>query len=409
MKHENFDALIKSLHRGTSTSLVDEELPKVIFIDEERRFNIPRDYNTTIAYEGDINSQVVTFDCPKTHEGHILSECDKKKIKWSNLASGVEGASDLILVEGAGEGRQFLRWEVPPEAFIKSGKLSISISIYDLDADGYIVFQWNTATCQDLYVHYSMDNVGLDRPAQDEVLTIDVDTKRIVAPSGYHGLVANYGDIGTSRVFLRVKRYVRGIDIFDQETTKTIRWKMLDQIYSTEENIALRLYTAETTEKTSNKEGLVDIIWTLPEELTYNNLHYAGNFDIEVSFMAKDGRIWRTNPFSGLFLGKSLFMLSPTSLPDNDEFYHINGNGSSGTGTTTEIAGIYTLRSFTEELGSPTLKKNELAIEYDENGDYVGIKVGTKITGESAVDAVYADKLVQGKTVILDGGNASGK
>jgi hypothetical protein len=88
----SFDELLANLHQGSA--LIDEE-QKFITINEKREFFIPEGYNTTIAYEGDINSQIITFDLPKFHEGHNLTDCDNKILYWKNLSSGIEGKSDL--------------------------------------------------------------------------------------------------------------------------------------------------------------------------------------------------------------------------------------------------------------------------------------------------------------------------
>ena len=407
MAFENFDALLDSLHKGATAQaeLKDSELPAKILINSKREFVAPQGYNTVIAYEGDVNSQIITFDCQLYHEGHKLSDCAYKQIRWQNIASGVEGNNELT-VEVDGD-RQYLSWHVPPEAFTKSGQLQISITIFDLDEQGYRAFQWNTASYNGLSVSQSMDTVGISCPANNEVLTVNEDTKKIIAPSGYNGIVANYGDIGTSKVFFRVKRYIRGIDVLDSATIRTIRWKLGGQLQSTVEGIIVRPYSSETNDKIKNKEGLVDIIWDVPEDITCNTQHYAGNFDIELGFTSSDGkRTWRTSAFNGLSIGTSLFMMSPSTLPDSEGYYVIDGNKVNGTGVNTEIAGIYTLRSF--ETGTElTLKKNELAVEYDENGSYVGLKIGTNEAGESATSANYTDKLMQGEIIILDGGNAS--
>lgn len=402
---KSFDQLIRSLHNGAGT-LSDVETSNAIFIDANRQFILPKDFNKTIAYTGDVNSQIILFDCPLYHEGHVLSECEYKKIGWSNLESKVEGTSKLTQVEGAPEGRQLLSWTVPPEAFISSGKLQISISIYDLDENNYTAFSWNTSSFSELFISNALSNVGIGQPARDEVLSIDEDTRRIVSPSGYNTTIANYGDIGTTRVFFRGKRFIRGIDLLDAGTVRMVRWRLKDQIQSTTENIFIRPYTAEVAEHVENREGVVDIIWVVPPEITCNNQIYAGNFDIELSFTSSDGkRTWRTSTFSSLSIGKSLFMMSPSPMPEVEGYYVIDGNKVNGTGINTEVAGIYTLRSYTtgEEI---ILKQNELAIEYDKNGSYMGLKVGANGAGENASTATYADKLMQGETIILDGGSA---
>ena len=92
-----------------------------IIINEKREFQLPDNFNTIIAYEGDINSQIISFSLPKSTwtDGHLLNDCKSKKVLWRNLASGVEGSSDLIRIPSTET--KFWSWEVPPSAFTKAG------------------------------------------------------------------------------------------------------------------------------------------------------------------------------------------------------------------------------------------------------------------------------------------------
>ena len=87
----NFDDILKELH--DSATLVDVD--DVIVITPTRQFKVPAEYNLTIAYSGDVNSQIITFKLPFTHEGHSLFHCKNKKIKWKNTQSKTEGLSTL--------------------------------------------------------------------------------------------------------------------------------------------------------------------------------------------------------------------------------------------------------------------------------------------------------------------------
>jgi hypothetical protein len=114
----NFDAILKNLH--TSATLSDAEKDAPIKVSARRIFEVSEDYNTVLGYAGDVNSQIVTFELPKFHEGHDLSLCQNKKLKWKNLRSGTEGVSDLedIVV---GENTWTAAWCVPPEIMTTSG------------------------------------------------------------------------------------------------------------------------------------------------------------------------------------------------------------------------------------------------------------------------------------------------
>jgi hypothetical protein len=135
--------MIKSLHDNKG-SLDDDGLsvdPKgVITIDNKRQFTLPANFNPVIGYEGDVNSQIITFDLPATVEGHKLTECKNKIIKWSNLQNGLEGRSKLEPVGEVTEGRQYLQWKVEPDVFVKAGTIQIAISFYDTDTAGKIAF-----------------------------------------------------------------------------------------------------------------------------------------------------------------------------------------------------------------------------------------------------------------------------
>ena len=67
---DSFDDLIESLHgegHETETSLHDSN--GIIEVDEETRdFKIPDNYNMVLAYSGDVNSQIVTFQIPSLYE-----------------------------------------------------------------------------------------------------------------------------------------------------------------------------------------------------------------------------------------------------------------------------------------------------------------------------------------------------
>jgi hypothetical protein len=126
-----FEDMLAKLHGDGSAFLNDTN--DFIKVDLQRKFIVPEGYDTVLAYEGDINSQIVSFELPLNYEGHNLSSCKYKKIRWKNLASGTEGINSLSILE-YDAANLFLQWVVPPEAFVKAGTIEISISFYDFDA-----------------------------------------------------------------------------------------------------------------------------------------------------------------------------------------------------------------------------------------------------------------------------------
>jgi hypothetical protein len=78
------------------------------------------EFNSTIAYAGDINSQIIRFICPETYDGHSLKDCSNHEIRWYNVGSGVGDKSELEVGDSV-EGGFILSWLVPPEAATKNG------------------------------------------------------------------------------------------------------------------------------------------------------------------------------------------------------------------------------------------------------------------------------------------------
>jgi hypothetical protein len=67
----SFDEILAKLHDNSLLKDTDG----VITITPTRQFKVPAEYNLTIAYSGDVNSQIITFKLPFTHEGHSLFDC----------------------------------------------------------------------------------------------------------------------------------------------------------------------------------------------------------------------------------------------------------------------------------------------------------------------------------------------
>jgi hypothetical protein len=213
----NFDEILNKLHN--SATLSDTEADTPIVITTKRTFEVPQGYNTVIAHEGDVNSQIITFRLPLTHENHKLSECAYKRLKWKNNKSLIEGTSNLTIKSVDESGLTFdVIWEIPPEAFTAAGALEISISLYDI-SDGKIAFSWNTPTFTGFSVGSAFTAIGevnlseIYVPAADEILFINDESRQIVTPVGYNNVFCNYGDMGTSTIYFRVKRKIKGIDL----------------------------------------------------------------------------------------------------------------------------------------------------------------------------------------------------
>jgi hypothetical protein len=146
----SFSDIISKLHSTVAESANNlDENGKVknalIINSSKRQISATEDFDTIIAYEGDINSQIITIQCPRYHDEHDLSACGHKELKWKNVEGGTEGVSTLkTITPGTEDTNFYMQWEVPADTCAKSGGLKISISIYDKNGD-YTVFSWNTA------------------------------------------------------------------------------------------------------------------------------------------------------------------------------------------------------------------------------------------------------------------------
>lgn len=379
----SFDEMINSLHQGNS--VVDDGLsePKgIITINDKRQFMPSTNFNPVIGYEGDVNSQIITFDLPATIEGHDLTKCGNKIIKWSNLQNGLEGRSKLEPVDEVIEGRQYLQWRVEPDVFAKAGTIQITISFYDKDSSGKVAFQWNTASFSGLSVAATDQGVGFFEPAENEVLFISEETRRIIAPQGYNNVVGNYGDIGVSNVYFRTKRKVRGIDLLDNNTVTKIRCNLNGDV------VVYELEVTPYSTQIDETDGLVNIIWKIPSEITANDQNYAGPFSIEVDFETKNQeKVWRTSTYNGLIIGSDVFQIAEDYIKNPDRYYVLDGELYHDNVAYTVIGGTYLVKKFTEGRDIP-LQDREIVAEYNEDGTYKELKIGikTKTDGEDRVE-----------------------
>ena len=305
----SFDSLLSSIHSGFSaTDEGTNDIKKSIKINAKRQFVPGEDFDTVIAYEGDINSQIVSFWCEGYIDNHELYSCTNHELRWKNLASGTEGTSKLTLQNPGTDKSEFaMMWEVPAEACTQAGTLEISISIYDKNQEGKVVFSWNTTKYSGLTIGGSLETVGFDFPAKDEILFIDKDTKNISSPPGYNNVVCNYGDIGMSEIYFLIDRYLgkkKGLDVYDENTKITV-YVMIngfsgsDYIY----NATKQLYSVATD--TSQKNGMVFITWQIPEIVTAGP---AGPSEMQIMLCFENGgKKWYTNTYRGLTVGQNLY------------------------------------------------------------------------------------------------------
>ena len=302
----NFENLISSLHSQgvapTNGEYVSANLDTVIEITSDRAFKFSEGFNKTIAYVGDVNSQIIIFKLPIYHEGHSLADCSNKKVVWTNPSNGVEGSSNLT---SANEENTLWKWIVPPALFAKEGKIEFSIAIYDLSGN-QIAFSWNTPVCTELQVKKTSEKVSAieSMPARDEILMVDIHTKKITAPNGYNNTVAIAGDIGVSSVYFQIEKNVKGMDVLYTDTTSIIvNYQYNGSNGQIESGVEAKRYTIDAS---SQGTELALIEWNLDDDLTCDAGTISVSLTIETKAQVngKPSKRWSSLGYNNLTVGK---------------------------------------------------------------------------------------------------------
>ena len=312
---QDFITLLGKLHDNSLMNLTDTPSTDLV-VDDKRKITPAPSFDSTIAYEGDINSRVIILQLPKTYARHDLTLCQNKELKWKNLSSGAEGVSTLKEETTVGSSMGLWEWEVPSEACTRAGNIEIFITFYDKDeSDGTIAFAWNTASYSDLKVEKTMSSVSANYPARDEILLVDEEAHHIIAPVGYNNVVCNYGDKGVSEVYFAINRYFgkdSSLDIFADGTDVFIVVVMNELIGVDRENITKQLYSTELSGR--KNEGMVLLTWKVPVGLTAGN-GGPGTFKIALGIQDSTHR-WCSNTYDKLEVGHSLFEYHPDGEPE---------------------------------------------------------------------------------------------
>lgn len=311
----NFDEILATLHASASLRDTDD----AIVITPSRQFQVPDNYNLTIAYEGDVNSQVVTFKLPRTHEGHDLFECAKKKVKWKNIASDAEGFSTLVNVSTVESGWT-CQWEIPPEATAKAGKLEVAIVLYDIATSGKLAFAWNTPKFSGFVVGETVSDIGMmlsDEevlPAENEVLSINTETRAIISPKGYNNIVANYGDKGVSKVYFKINKFFSGIN--------ALECKIVVNVFLAKE-FTDRTTLTGTAKLITEYGNKVLVCWDVDKAITNNANYYSGKFAVSLTFITGEGtsqeKWWTTSTYKELVIGESLLLTDINHVVERDD------------------------------------------------------------------------------------------
>ena len=305
MAEITFDQLIAELQEpnpdgSPRTEVVDG--PEKILINEKREFSPTEGFNTTIAYEGDVNTQIISFEQKvgdnywKSEDGYSLGNCKFKKLIWANKEAKTKGICDL---ENQGN---VMAWYVPAEALAKAGTLEVSLSFYDLNEDGKVGFAWNTGTFSQLKIAPTMDTINSypftkeERiPNKDEILFINLEGRNIVAPKGFNTTVANFHEIGLASVYFQMNSQYKG-------------WKLAPETIDIEVLAILgenKVVTGIDNEEIFFAPGtpgdsMLCFKWDVPPAVT----NVKGAFTIAIVITGDEGKkVWRSSPYKELKIG----------------------------------------------------------------------------------------------------------
>jgi hypothetical protein len=234
---------------------------------------------------------------------------------------------------------------VPADAFTQAGKIEISISLFDRNDNGKLVFAWNTASCSDLSVGPTLASVDSYYPANDEILTIDVDSRNIAAPKNYNNVVAYRGDIGVAKVYFATKRYINGLDLLNTDNKIKVYYSFNGvTLYSPSSNIDRQEFVQAIPDR--DNEGMVLLTWNLPDEESELVQIYYGKFSISLMVSNEDDSVvWQTGKYTSLEIKNSLSAPTPEAVNQLvNTNIHIDGD-KIATEETLELSGVASLRT----------------------------------------------------------------
>ena len=118
-----------------------------------RKVTVPHAHKA-IGTVGDHNSEQVTFECPKTIDGHDVSKCARHYVTWVN-ADGDIGHDELQMVQvnQGTEGKIYLSWTIRNPLTVARGVIRFSIHFEDAE------YRWSTTTCKDCDILDSINSV----------------------------------------------------------------------------------------------------------------------------------------------------------------------------------------------------------------------------------------------------------
>lgn len=141
---------------STHNRIADEGI-KFQVVPSTRKIIIPTSYNVLGAV-GDHNSEQITFQCPKTIDGHDVVNCSDHYVIWKN-AKGETGRSEISVIT-TDDNNLYLGWTISSDITAAEGYVDFSLHFEDIVANGWTAYKWSTAVCTECLVLESITYSG---------------------------------------------------------------------------------------------------------------------------------------------------------------------------------------------------------------------------------------------------------
>lgn len=143
---------IMAVHSG-----IEDESARLQIVASTRKVTVPSACKI-IGTVGDHNSEQLTFQCPKTIDGHDVMNCALHYIIYQNAAGGKGRVAVKPEQNPDAEDSMVFTWLISSGVTAAAGNISFSVYFVDLEADGVTVaYRWSTTNNGELQV---LPNVG---------------------------------------------------------------------------------------------------------------------------------------------------------------------------------------------------------------------------------------------------------
>lgn len=132
-----------------SHNYINDDGVKFQIIPSTRKITVPASHKI-IGTVGDHNSEQLTFQCPKTIDGHDVVNCSDHYISWKNAAGG-EGYTDVVDIR-TDEENMYFTWLIDSGVTVAAGYVTFAVHFEDIDTNGATLYKWSTTTCGECQV-----------------------------------------------------------------------------------------------------------------------------------------------------------------------------------------------------------------------------------------------------------------